>query len=162
MVLIIGSAWSYTSAVLAIARFWSLATVLLVVLYAVQIALLVSPPVYGRTRRTPIFMRSKGWMRLARWPPAWLLPWGLFLGVVLTLAYLGNMGFVAVPGCRPATAEVCRVFAEGYPLRWLTRFGEISKYALIKDCAQWALACSSVLYLAWNWLRPGPAPEIDS
>jgi hypothetical protein len=96
-----------------------------------------------------------------RRPPSWLLPWGLFLGVVLTLAYLGSMDMAAVPGCRPTAAEACVVLAEGYPLRWLTTpqgILVIDKYALVRDCAQWALACSSVLYLAWLRLRPGPAP----
>lgn len=133
--------------------------VALSVLYLLQITLLVSPSVYGRTRRAPVLVRAEGWTQLMRRPPAWLLPWGLFLGVVLTLVCLGNMDFVAVPGCRPVTAEACGILAEGYPLRWLTRSGTggnpagtIDKYALIKDCAQWALASSSVLYLAWTWL----------
>jgi len=71
------------------------------------------------------------------------------------------MDVVAVPGCRPAAAGACSVLAEGYPLRWLTAPEStpvIDKYALVKDCAQWALACSSVLYVAWLRLRPGPAP----
>jgi hypothetical protein len=46
-------------------------------------------------------------------------------------------------------------------MRWLTAPQStpvIEKYALVRDCAQWALACSSVLYVAWLRLRPGPAP----
>jgi hypothetical protein len=60
-----------------------------------------------------------------------------------------------------ANLAACSVLAEGYPLRWLTAPQStpvIDKYALVKDCAQWALACSSVLYVAWLRLRPGPAP----
>lgn len=87
---------------------------------------------------------------------------GLFLGVLLTLAYLGKMGMVAVPGCRRTAAEACRVLAEGYPLRWLsapqgTPVPVIDKSALVRDWAQWALAFSSVLHLAWLRLRPGTA-----
>jgi hypothetical protein len=53
-------------------------------------------------------------------------------------------------------------------LRWLT--GDqgvpvISKYALLRDFVQWALTCTSVLYLAWLWLteptgvRPAPSGQ---
>lgn len=96
-----------------------------------------------------------------RRPPSWLVPCGVVLGVVVTLAYLGSMDVVAVAGCRPTAAEACGVLAEGYPLRWLTAPQStpvIDKYALVRDCAQWALACSSVLYVAWLQLRPGPSP----
>jgi hypothetical protein len=161
MILIIASGLSYVSAVLAVARSWDLLIVALTIIYAAQIALLVSPAVYGRTRRAPVQVRAEGWAQLVQRPPSWLLPWGLFLGVVLTLAYLGSMDMAAVPGCRPSAAEACIVLAEGYPLRWLTTpqgIPVIDKYALVRDCAQWTLACSSVLYLAWLRRRPGPAP----
>ena len=161
MALIAASGWCYVSAVLAVARTWDLLIVALAIICAAQIALLVSPAVYGRTRRAPIQVRAGGWAELVRRPPSWLLPCGLVLGVVVTLAYLGSMGMVAVPGCRPAVAQACSVLAEGYPMRWLTAPQStpvIEKYALVRDCAQWALACSSVLYVAWLRLRPGPAP----
>ncbi len=52
--------------------------------------------------------------------------------------------------------------AEGYPLRWLTAHQNepvISKGALLKDCAQWALGGMSVLYLGWLWLTaPAACP----
>jgi hypothetical protein len=81
--------------------------------------------------------------------------------VLLTLALLGNMGSAAIPGCTPPASDACATLAEGYPLRWLTAYQntpEISKSALLKDCAQWALAITSLLYLAWPW----PAPADDS
>ena len=139
-----------------VARRWDVTTVALVIIGAAQVALLVSPPVYGRTRRPPIQVRAPGWARLVRRPPAWLLPWGLLAGVLVTLACLGSMDWVAVPGCRPAASSACTALAEGYPLRWLTAVQPneplISKGALFKDCAQWALVSTSVLYLAWLWL----------
>ena len=91
MILIIASGLSYASAVLAVARSWDLLVAALAIVSAAQIALLVSPAVYGRTRPAPIQLRAEGWAQLVRRPPSWLLPWGLFLGVVLTLAYLGSM-----------------------------------------------------------------------
>ena len=155
MILIIVSGVSYAVAVLAVARLWDLAIMALVIICAAQIVLLVSPPVYGRTRRTPIPVRAPGWAQLVRRPPGWLLPWGLLAGVLLTLACLGNGDFIAIAGCRPAASTACSALAEGYPLRWLTAYQNdpvISKGALLKDCAQWALASTSVLYLAWLWL----------
>lgn len=77
----------------------------------------------------------------------------------MTLACLGNGDFLPIPGCRTAASSACTALAEGYPLRWLTAYQNnplISKGALLKDCAQWALASTLVLYLAWLWLTaPG-------
>ena len=156
MILIIVSSASCAVTALAVARLWDLTIMALVIICAAQVALLVSPPVYGRTRRpVPIPVRAPGWAQLVRRPPVWLLPWGLLAGALLTLACLGSMDWVAIPGCRPAASDACSALAEGYPLRWLTAHQNepvISKGALLKDCAQWALASTSVLYLAWLWL----------
>jgi hypothetical protein len=155
-ILIVASFASGAVAAVDVARRWDLTVMALVIIGAVQVALLVSPPVYGRTRRTPIPVRAPGWARLVRRPPAWLLPWGLLAGVLVTLACLGSMDWVAVPGCRPAASDACSALAEGYPLRWLTAVPTneplISKGALFKDCAQWALISTSVLYMARLWL----------
>jgi hypothetical protein len=149
-ILIVASFASGAVAAFDVARRWDLTVLALVIIGAAQVALLVSPPVYGRTRRTPIPVRAPGWARLVHRPPAWLLPWGLLAGV------LGSMDWVAVPGCRPAASDACSALAEGYPLRWLTAVQTnvplISKGALFKDCAQWALVSTSVLYMAWLWL----------
>ena len=161
MILIVVSGLSYVSAVLAVARSWDLVIVGLIVIYATQIALLVSPAVFGRTRPEPIRVRTESWAQLVPRPPSWLLPCGLFLGVVSTLAYLASMGGVAVPGCGSAAAEACTMLAEGYPLRWLTAAQNapvVDKYALVRDYVQWALACSSLLYVSWLRLRPNLAP----
>jgi hypothetical protein len=104
--------------------------------------------------------RSAG---LVRRPPSWLLSCGLLAGALLTLACLGNMDWVAIPGCRPAASDACAALAEGYPLRWLTAHQNvpvISKGALLRDWAQWALVSTSVLYLAWAWLT-APADLSD-
>jgi hypothetical protein len=83
--------------------------------------------------------------------------------VLLALAGLGSRDGVAIAACRPAASDACRALAEGYPLRWLTAYQNepvISKGALLKDCAQWALASTSVLYLAWLQLT-APADLSD-
>jgi hypothetical protein len=111
----------------------------------------------------PYQVRAPGWARLVRRPPAWLLPWGLLAGVVVTLACLGNMDWATITGCRPAGSGACVHLVEGYPLRWLTADQNvplISKGALLKDCAQWALASTSVLYLGWLWfMAPADVPD---
>jgi hypothetical protein len=164
MILIIGSGGSYAATALAVARRWDVAVVALVIIGAVQVALLVSPPVYGRTRPAPIQVRAQSWSQLLPpRPPAWLLPWGLLAGVLVTLACLGSMDFTTIAGCRPAASDACMAMAEGYPLRWLTAVQGtpvIFREALLRDSVQWALGCTSLLYLAWRWLTP-PADLSD-
>ena len=156
MILIIGTGAFYAAAVLALARLWDPGVLALIVIAAAQFALLISQPVYGRTRRpTPILVRAPGWAKQVRRPPAWLLTWGLLAGVLLTLACLGSVNWIAIAGCRPAGSDACIALVRGYPLRWLTASQNeplVSKGALLKDCAQWALACTSVLYLGWLYL----------
>ncbi len=53
-------------------------------------------------------------------PPMWLLPRALLAGALLTLAYLGSMGWITIAGCGPVAPGACSTLAEGYPLRWLT------------------------------------------
>jgi len=116
--LIIASGASYAYA--ALARSGGLAAVALFFIYGVQIALLFSPPLFGRTRRPAIQVRARGWVDLIRLPPAWLLPWGLFAGAVVTVAFLGNLGFVGLAGCTPPASAACTAVAQGYPVHWLT------------------------------------------
>jgi len=163
MILIIISGVSFAAAALDVARLWDRAGLAAAIICAAQIALLVSPPVYARTRPTPIPVRARGWAQLLPRPPAWLVPCGLLAGALLTLALLGNMDWIPVQGCRPAASSACIALAQGYPLRWLTAHQAmpvIYKGALLKDFAQWALVSTSVLYLAWLWLT-APARRPD-
>jgi hypothetical protein len=162
MILIFGTGALYAAAVLAVARLWDPTVMALVIIGAAQVALLISQPIYSRTRRPALVpVRARGWAQQVRRPPAWLLPWGLLAGVLLTLSCLGSMDWVAIAGCRSAASDACSALAEGSPLRWLTAYQNvpvISKGALLKDCAQWALASTSVLYLAWLWLTARQPP----
>ena len=163
MILLLAGEASYATAVLAVARLWDPAIAAMVVICAAQVLLLLTTPVYGRTRRpAPVLVRAPGWAQLVHPPPAWLVLCGLLAGVLVTLALLGNMTFVAVPGCRPAASDLCTALVEGYPLRWLTADQNIPlifKRALLKDCTQWILVSTSVLYLAWVILPARPAGQ---
>ncbi|HXT90950.1 MAG TPA: hypothetical protein VN714_16975 [Trebonia sp.] len=161
--LIIGSVLDCAAAVLAVARLWDPSIMALVIIFAVQVELLLSPPVYWCTRRpAPILVRARSWPQLIGRSPWWLLPVALFAGVAVTLACLGNSDWVAIPGCRPAASDACTALAEGYPLRWLTamqNMPEISKGALLKDCTQWALASALLLHVLF--LRRIPSANLS-
>ena len=53
----------------------------------------------------------------------WVVPWGLLAGLLLTLAFLGQMDFRNLPGCRqpvygprlPHSLAMCDTIEEGYP-----------------------------------------------
>jgi hypothetical protein len=155
VLLIIGNAASCVVAALAVARQWDVAVVALIVVSAAQVALLVSPPVYGRTRPAPVPVRMRSWAQLVRRPPAWLLPCGLLAGVLVTLALLGNVDWVQIQGCMPAASDGCTALVRGYPLRWQSAYQSIPvifEGGLLKDCVQWALVSTSFLYLGWCWL----------
>jgi hypothetical protein len=89
-------------------------------------------------------------------PPLWLISTGLLAGLVVTLLYLANMNWTAIPGCGGPGASPdqlparCIGLAQGYPLRFLTadqNIPVINKEALVKDWAQWSLVSFSACYL---------------
>ncbi len=171
VLLILNAVLGYAGIALHFARLWRPLELWLLSDFAAQVALLVSPAVYQRTRPGTHF-RAATVAPLAgklRW---WMLPWGLLAGLVITLLLLGQMGWAAIPGCGPAGASLahlpgrCIGLAQGYPLRFLSGYQgvpEIGKLALIKDWAQWSLVSGSVLYAVQvlrlgRQDRPEPAP----
>lgn len=163
-ILIVVGGVGCAEAALAVTRLWLLTDVALVAIWAAQVVLLLSPPVAARTSRpAQVSVRARGWAQVVRRPPAWLLSLGLLAGVLLTLACLGRMDWVAIQGCRPAGSDACSAMAEGYPLHWLTADQGtplILRHALLQDAVQWALASTSVLYLLWAWLTaPAGLPD---
>jgi hypothetical protein len=147
-------------------------------IYLAQIALLVSTPVYNRTRKNQPGRAPDG-------PPPWALPprWmpitAATAGVIITLITLGSMSFQSVPGCQapgylaPHSAPLaeCTTMAEGYPVRYLSAMPALSlnsgtkvtaanlavfadpvigKSAAAEDLAVWTLVSFGALYL----LRP--------
>jgi hypothetical protein len=99
----------------------SLVALGVLVIYLAELALLVSGPVYSRTRkdrgsRTPV---THPWET----PPIWLLAGALVGGILCTLVSLASMTWQNVPGCvqipggRPAA---CATLARGFPVRYLS------------------------------------------
>lgn len=140
-------------------------------LACLEAILQVSPPVTARVRRSPGPVlehpgpvpggasRWAGLLALVRRPPAWLLVCGVFLGVLVALAYAASVNYVGIPGCEPASSNACTTLARGYPVRWLTATGNvplIDAYALFKDCVQWTLGSWAVLYACWLWFGRAP------
>lgn len=164
--LVLGTGLACIEEVLHLAALWNPAIAGLMLIFAVQFVLLVSPPATARVRRSagpaiehpgPLpggASRWAGLRSLARRPPNWLLAAGVFLGVLVALGYAASMDWVAIPGCEPASSAACMTLARGYPVRWLTATKNvplIDAYALFKDCVQWTLGSWAVLYACWLW-----------
>jgi hypothetical protein len=171
VILIILSALSFAGAALIRASSWSPSVLALLAIYASQIALLVSPAVYQRTRPStwpdPGVTASKPVKS-----PLWMLLSALLAGLVVTLLFLGSMDIAAIPGCGPAGATMaqlpgsCLGLARGYPVRFLSAYQgtpEISKWGLVMDWAQWSLVSFSALYvLRLPGCRPRPLQDQPS
>lgn len=162
VLLIVNAILGYAGIALHLARLWRPLELWLLADFAAQAALLASPAVYQHTRPGPHTQAATAGPRPGR-PKAWMLPWSLLAGLVITLLFLAQMGWTTLPGCGPAGAAVanlpsrCFGLAQGYPLRFLIGhqgMAEIDKPALVRDWAQWSLVSASVLY-AFQLLRPG-------
>ncbi|HEX8009062.1 MAG TPA: hypothetical protein VF482_21845 [Trebonia sp.] len=158
-------------------RSGSLISLGLLAIYLVQIALLVSTPVYNRTRKNQTGLASDG-SRLWVLPPRWMPIAAAAAGVIMTLLLLGNMSYQPVPGCQasgylaPHSTPLaqCAALAEGYPVHYLSAMPAlalnsgnkvtvanlamfanpvISKGAAAEDLAIWTLVSFTAFYLLW-------------
>ena len=158
-------------------RSGSLISLGLLAIYLVQVALLVSTPVYSRTRKNQTGLAPDG-SRLWPVPPRWLPVSAVTAGLTITLLSLGNMDFQPVSGCQapgylaPHAAPLaqCATLAEGYPIHYLSAMPTlsldsgskvtagnldmfanpvISKSAAAEDLAIWTLVSFAALYLLW-------------
>ena len=95
--LIVATGLTYLAALLDLARAWDAPVFIMVVVYAVLLVLVLSPPVYRRTHRD----RAERSLRPLAWPqpPVWLLLGAVVGGIIVTLCYLSSMDFQPVPGC---------------------------------------------------------------
>jgi hypothetical protein len=164
------SGLSFVAAMHISSSLWSPWVLVLLAIFATQIAVLVSPAVYQRTR--PKTQPDPGAVAsmLFRLPP-WMLLSALLAGLVVTLLFLGSMGIAAIPGCGPAgmvaqLPSACFGLARGYPMRFLTAYQGtpvISQSALVMDWVQWSLVSFSTLYLLrLAGRRPQPVPDRPS
>lgn len=158
-------------------RSGSLTGLMLLGIYLAQIALLVSTPVYNRTRKKQAGPAPDGSPPWAL-PPRWMPIAAAAAGVTITLLTLGSMSFQPVPGCqapgylapRSAPLAQCTTLAEGYPVQYLSAmpalglisgtkvtaanlavFADpvIGKSAAAEDLAVWTLVSFGALYLLW-------------
>lgn len=121
--------------------------------YAAQVALLLSPAVYLRTR-APGWARPADWARLR--PPLAVILLGILFGLVLMLLGLSSMS-TPPPGCDYGDAGglpevVCLTVSEGSPLHWLTAYHGapvINWTAMARGWAQDAVISASALYGFW-------------
>jgi hypothetical protein len=160
--LIFASLLGYLHVVLSVARLWNVYVVAGLAGWLICLAILVGPAVRMRALVRDSAMADPSSGPAYLWPPAWILPWGLVTGIVVTLLYLGSMNWAPLSGCAAAGTPVsslpahCFGLQEGYPLRFLIGDQgdpQIIKTSLLRDWAQWSLLCSSVLYLGWRLVR---------
>jgi hypothetical protein len=105
----------------------------LLVIYLVQIGLLVSRPIYNRTRKDQADRAQQGSSLWAA-PPRWLLVTTVAAGLIVTLISLGNEDFQPMSGCQapgysaaygePQTQ--CTTLAEGFPVHYLSAVPDLS------------------------------------
>lgn len=121
--------------------------------YAAQVALLLSPAVYQRTR-PPGWTAPPGWARLR--PSLAVILLGVLAGLVVTLLGLSSMSGPP-PGCDLGdggrlTGIVCQTVADGAPLRWVTAAHGapvVNWTAMARDWAQYAVLGVAALYGCW-------------
>ena len=143
-----------------------------------QLALLLSAPVYARTRKFPVAGEPG---RAVLWPvpPLWTLPAAAAAAVACTLLGLGSMDYPRppVPDCGAAACTL----SQGYPAHFLTAAQGVSlgdgvgqflsqlagaaynASALAEDLALWFVTAFALIYLLWiPSRRPAESPPLTS
>ncbi|TVZ05149.1 hypothetical protein EAS64_11150 [Trebonia kvetii] len=152
MLLILGAGLGYLETAFTVARHFGPATFGVLAIYIVQLALLMSPSVYQRTRPRD-WAEPPAATRVL--PPLTLLLLGVFAGLSVTLLGLAGMGpGPAAPGCVASAAPpgLCDTLADGTPLRWVTLHDGLPSAhwaAMAKDWVQWSVVSTSMLYGLW-------------
>jgi hypothetical protein len=155
MLLIIGTGAAYLGTASMVAHHFTPATFGKLAALAAQIALLVSPAVYLRTRPAG----QAGPATSARvWPPLALLLLSVLAGLCVTVTGLTSVSLPTAHGCDTGTApaSVCDTIAQGAPLPWVTFYHGaqvVNWAAMARDWTEYALI--SVLVLYGGWLATG-------
>jgi hypothetical protein len=170
LILILTSMYSFAGAAFIGTPHWSPGILALLAIFAAQVALLVSPAIYQRTRRYPAPDQVQALSM--RWtPPLWLPLSALLTGLAATLVYLASMNWAAIPGCGPAGATIaqlpsrCFGLAQGYPVRFLTAYQGtplIDKAGFAEDWAHWAIVSFAVFYVLMLVHRRPQVPRDQS
>jgi hypothetical protein len=133
-----------------------------------QIALLVSTPIYERTRKDWADRPPSG-ARPWPTPPWWIALVAVTAGLFITLLFLGSEDFQSVP-CLPASPAAapaqCVTLAQGFPVHFLSASPSdsyavpvINKGAAAEDMAVWTVLSFAACYLFWlPSRRPAEAP----
>jgi hypothetical protein len=124
--------------------------------YLVQIALLVSTPVYERTR-TNWADRPPSSARLWPAPCWWMAALAPAAGLIITLLFLGSEDFRSVPCAPPPASPVrCVTLVQGFPVHFLgakpsggVAAPVIDKGAAAEDLAIWTVLSFATCYLVW-------------
>ena len=126
--------------------------------FAAQLALLLSPAVYQRTR-PPDWAGRVSWAQVR--PPLALLLLGILAGLVVTLLGLAHVDFPA-SGCDAGRVSMtCLTVVDGWPLRWLGGYRSalvVGWAAMAKDLVQYAVIGTSVFYCLWLGPRTREEP----
>jgi hypothetical protein len=137
-------------------RTGGLVSLSLLVIYFAQIALLVSTPIYERTRKDWAG-RPPSTARLWPTPPWWMAATALAGGLLITLVFLGSEDFRSVPCATPsATPARCVTLVQGFPVHFLGAIPSdgfaapiIYKGAAAEDMAIWTALSFAACYLFW-------------
>jgi hypothetical protein len=164
LILSVGS--SYAVAVTHLAWWWDPQAIGLLAVSAAQLALLLSPAAYLRTRpdaaAVPVTADVQATAVIHFRLRLWMLTTAALAGLILALALLDPVRTVSLPGCSPESAPArCFASGHGYPL--LVQSSEGSRawdwVAFVKDSAQWALISLSVMYLLWLYSQSRVGPS---
>jgi hypothetical protein len=154
MLLIIATGGTYLGTASMIAHHFTPVTFGRLLALAAQIALLVSPAVYLRTRPAGQDAAVQA-ARTRVLPPFALLLLGVLAGLCVTVFGLTSISNpLAVPGCDRGAAPpvLCGTVGEGTPLPWVTFYHGtqvVHWAAMARDWTQFAVIGASVLYAGW-------------
>ena len=161
MLLVISAEIGFLTAAFEIASRFGPVVFGVLIASAAQIALLLSPAVYQRTR-PPDWAGPAGWARVR--PPLALLLLSILAGLVVTLLGLAHFDFPA-SGCDYGDAGrasmTCLTVVDGWPLRWLGGYHSalvVDWAAMAKDLVQYTVIGASVFYCFWLGPRTSEEP----
>ena len=161
MLLVISAELAFLATAFEIASRFGPVVFSVLIANAAQIALLLSPAVYQRTR-PPDWAGRVRWTRVR--PPVAFLVLSILAGLVVMLLGLAHADFPS-SGCDYGEAGrvsmTCLTLVDGWPLRWLCVYRSalvVDWAAMAKDLAQYTVIGASVFYCFWLGPRTREEP----